>query len=66
MGEAFFACRWKGRGDVTGLEKIWACIIVPLAGLAMASGLWEGGFASTVEVLGVPILLAGRYPGWER
>jgi hypothetical protein len=52
---------------VTGLgEKMWAFIIVPLAGLALASGIWDLGFACTVEMLGVPILLAGRYPGWER
>jgi hypothetical protein len=47
-------------------EKIWVCIIVPLAGFALGSGIWDLGFACTVELLGVPILLDGRYPGWER
>jgi hypothetical protein len=52
---------------VSGLaEKIWACIIVPMAVMTIGSDLWDIGFASTVEMLGVPILLAGRYPGWER
>jgi len=32
----------------------------------MGIGIWDVGFTSTVEMLGVPILLAGRYPGWER
>ena len=52
---------------MTGLaEKIWACIIVPLAAMAVVSSVWDLGLACTVELLGVPILLAGRYPGWER
>jgi len=47
-------------------DKIWVCIIVPLAVLTIGSDLWDLGTACTVETLGVPILLAGRYPGWER
>ena len=55
------------RRDVTGIGgKVWACIVVSLACLTVGSGIWDVGFTSTVEMLGVPILLAGRYPGWER
>jgi len=59
--------RKRKGSDVTGLgDTIWACIIVPLAALPVGRGVWDLGFACTVEMLGVPILLAGRYPGWER
>jgi len=47
-------------------NDVTACIIVPLAALAVGTGVWDLGFACTVEMLGVPILLAGQYPGWER
>jgi hypothetical protein len=47
-------------------EKIWACIVMSLACLTVGSGICDIGFTSAVEMLGVPILLAGRYSGWER
>jgi hypothetical protein len=60
-------CRMHDRVNDRGLgDTIWICIIVPLAALAVGSGVWDLGFACTVGMLGVPILLAERYPGWER
>jgi len=43
---------------------VTACIIVPLAALAVGTGVWDLGFACTVEMLGVPILL--RTVSWLR
>ena len=47
---------------VNQLGEICGLIGIVLAGVAFAIGFWDG---IAPEFIGVPILLAGRYPGWR-
>ena len=51
--------------SAAGLGEILSLIGIALAGVALAIGFWDGVTWSVVipEFIGMPILLAGRYPG---